>query len=82
MLRALILLAVLAGPAVAQSINPTLAGVRSCGLRRSGINHDQALTVAINENMDLDRQPVMVMRGGTSVSLDVVDLARFVRLCK
>jgi hypothetical protein len=82
MFRVLTLLALLAGPADAQSVNPSIGGPRYCQLRESGISHDQALTVAIRDSLDLKRVPVMVVQDGKPVSLDVVDFARVVVRCR
>ena len=82
MLRILTLLTLLAGPAAAQSIEPHAAGARYCQLRGSGIDHDQSLTTAIRETLDLGRVPVMVVRDGKPTSLDVIDFARVVVRCR
>jgi hypothetical protein len=82
MLRVLTLLAVLAGPAGAQSIEPHAAGARYCQLRSSGINHDQSLTTAIRDSLDMNRVPVLVTQDGKPTSLDVIDFARVVARCQ
>jgi hypothetical protein len=82
MFRALTLLVLLTSPAAAQSVNPSIGGPRYCQLRESGISHDQALTVAIRESLDLTRVPAMVVQDGKPVSLDVVDFARVVVRCR
>ena len=82
MFRVLTLLALLAGPADAQSVNPAIGGPRYCQLRESGIDHDQSLATAIRDSLDLKRVPVMVSQNGKPVSLDVVDFARVVVRCR
>ena len=81
MIRVLTLLAVLSGPAAAQSIYPALAGSRYCELRRLGVNHDQALTVSIRENLS-PRKPVMVTIGGRPYSTDQLDFANWIQKCR
>lgn len=82
MFRVLALLALLTSPAAAQSVNPAIGGPRYCQLRESGVGHDQAMTVAIRDSLDLTRVPVMVIQDGKPVSLDIVDFARVVVRCR
>ena len=82
MLPVLTLLLLLAGPAAAQSIEPYAASARYCQLRGSGIDHDQSLTTAIRETLDMNRVPVMVTQDGKPVSLDIIDFARVVARCQ
>ena len=81
MLPVLTLLLLLAGPAAAQSIEPHAAGTRYCQLRGSGIDHDQSLTTAIRETLDMNRVPVLVVQDGKPTSLDIIDFARVVVRC-
>jgi hypothetical protein len=79
---ALISVMLWAMPAAAQSFYPNLAGQRYCQLRQSGVDHLEAIRVAIRENWAPQREPVMVMRNGESVYVDVIDMSRWVRDCR
>lgn len=72
----------LAAPVSAQSIYPNIAGDRYCALRRIGVSHDEALTIAIRDGYSHDRQPVMVTVNGQRRSLDLVEFARWVVRCQ
>jgi hypothetical protein len=77
------LLCLLAGPAAAQSFYPNLAGARYCSLRSVGVAHEEALTVAMQENWSNTRAPApMVTVNGQRVTLDAVDLANWVVRCR
>jgi hypothetical protein len=81
-MKALILIALLAGPAAAQGFYGNLAGSRYCQLRRIGVTHDQALTAAIKENWSDRRRSVTVMVSGNQVSTDMIDMAEWVSRCQ
>jgi hypothetical protein len=81
-MKALLLLALLAAPVQAQSFYPNSAGSRYCELRKLGVSHDEALSVAISESFSADRKPVYVTTNGKQYSTDVLDFARWVAKCR
>ena len=77
------LLCLLGGPATAQSFYPNLAGARYCSLRSVGVGHEEALTVAMQENWSNSRPPAAAVTvNGQRVTLDAVDLANWVVRCR
>jgi hypothetical protein len=81
-MKALLLSLLLAAPVTAQTILPHLAGHRYCTLRRMGVSHEEALKVAIRENLDLHGKQTMVTINGNQYGTDTLDLARWVARCR
>jgi hypothetical protein len=75
------LVALLAGPAVAQSFYPHLAGSRYCELRRMGVSKQEAIDVAIRESWSNRRPAVYVTHQGKRQTVDVLDMAQWVSRC-
>lgn len=65
-------------PVSAQSIYSNMAGARYCNLRNMGINHHEAMIIAIRDGYSAERQPVMVLIDGKRESLDIIEFARWV----
>lgn len=68
-------------PALAQSFYPNLAGLRYCNLRSMGIDHQQAMNIAMLENWSSDRQPFDVTAHGINTTTDVLDFYMISKKC-
>ena len=85
MKRTLLLLSVLALFPQAVSAKTRLklfgnsAGYDYCRMRFAGVSHDQALDVAISENMASRMQePVINMRDGDEATLGLLDMVEYI----
>jgi hypothetical protein len=82
-MKRVLILCLLCTPVYGQSYWPNLAGQRYCDLRAVGVTHEQALPAAIRENWSDTRPPApTVTVEGQDMTLDTIDLARWVARCR
>ena len=80
-LFALLLLAPIATPAVADIRWPNLAGAEYCSMRENGVSHDSALETAIRENWDSDyTSPTITLEDGRVTDKDSYDMADYINV--
>ena len=78
-LFALLLLAPLAAPAVADIRYPNTAGADYCRMRKNGVSHDSALELAIRDNWDSDYvSPTITMSDGRTTDKDSYEMADYI----
>ena len=82
LMKTLLLSLLLIAPAAAQTIYPNLAGARYCELRGLGVSHEEALSVAVRENLDPYSTPTRVTIDGQQYRTDTLDMAKWVVRCR
>jgi hypothetical protein len=82
LMKTLLLSLLLIAPAAAQTIYPNLAGARYCELRGLGVSHEEALSVAVRENLDPYSTPTKVTIDGQQYRTDTLDMAKWVVRCR